>query len=86
MEVPNLHQETRIQVLAWHPYTTDEVEVAIFQARNTSPGHDEISLLVIKRAWPSYKDEICCLFQMCLEVGYHPRVFKTATLCTLPKP
>ena len=77
-EVPNLHQESRAYALAWHSCTVNEIEAAIFQARNTFPGSDEISPLVIKRAWPIYKEEIIRLFQMCLEVGYPPQVFKTA--------
>ncbi len=32
------------------------------------------------------KEEVTRLFQRCLEEGYHPSVFKNATLCALPKP
>lgn len=63
-----------------------EIELAIFHAGNTSAGPDRIPPQVIKKAWPVYKEEITCLFQHCLEEGYHPCIFKNATLCALPKP
>ena len=62
-----------------------QVESRIFHAGNTSPGADEIPLMVVKKAWPIFKEEITRLFQLCLEEGYHPLVFKTAILCALPK-
>ncbi len=63
-----------------------EIEVAIFQAVNILAGPDGIPPLVIKKTWPVYKEELTCLFQRCLEEGYHPSVLKNATLCALPKP
>ena len=63
-----------------------EIEVAIFQAGNTSAGPDGISLLVIKKVWPVYKEDVIGLFQRCLEEGYHPNVFKNAILFALPNP
>ena len=63
-----------------------EIEAAIFHAGNTSVGPDGIPPLVIKKAWPVYKEEVTCLFQRCLEEDYHPSVFKNAILCALPKP
>lgn len=63
-----------------------EIEITIFQAGNISAGPDGIPPLVIKKVWPVYKEEITRLFQGCLEKGYHPAVFKNATLCALPKP
>ena len=63
-----------------------KIEIALFQAGNTSAGPDGIPPLVIKKAWPVYKPEITRLFQSCLEKGYHPAVFRNATLCALPKP
>lgn len=55
-----------------------EIEIAIFQAGNTSAGPDRIPPLVLKKVWPVYKEEITRLFQGCLEKGYHPAVFKNA--------
>ena len=42
--------------------------------------------LVIKKAWPVYKEKVTRLFQRYLEEGYHPSVFKNATLFALLKP
>ena len=65
--------------------TNHEIEAAIFQAGNTSPGPDEISPSILKKAWLVYKDKITCLFQICLEKGYHPKIFKNPTLYILLK-
>lgn len=35
---------------------------------------------------PVYQEEIIQLFQLCLDEGYHPKIFKTAIICALPKP
>lgn len=63
-----------------------EIESAIFYAGNNSAGQDGIPPQAIKKAWPMYKEEITSLFQYYWEEGYHPCVFKNATLCILPKP
>lgn len=85
-EPPNLRQETKANYVPWQLCTIQEIETAIFQVENTSPGPDGIPSSVIKKAWPTYKEEITRLFQMCLQEGYHPRAFRNATLCALSKP
>lgn len=86
IEYPNLYTESRENPVQWHPCSIQEVELGIFHAGNTSPGADEIPPMVVKKAWPIFKEEITQLFQLCLEEGYHAPVFKTAILCALPKP
>ncbi len=63
-----------------------EVEARIFHAGYTKAGVDKTPPLIIKKAWPVYQEEIIQLFQFCLDEGYHPKIFKTAILCALPKP
>ena len=85
IEVLELRQEVRENAVAWQMCTVHETKAAIFEAENTSPGHDKIPPSVNKKAWPVYIDEITRLFQICSGEDYHPRVFKEATLCALPK-
>lgn len=82
----DLSQETRTDPICWHPCVKEEVEAGIFHAGNTAAGVDETPPLIIKKAWPVYQEEITQLFQICLDEGYHPKIFKTAILCALPKP
>lgn len=64
----------------------EEVEAGIFHAGDTAAGVDETPPLIIKKTWPVYQEEIIHLFQIFLDEGYHPKIFKTAILCALPKP
>lgn len=82
----NFLENFREAVEEWHICTTREVEEAVMHAGNTAPGVDKTPPLIIKKAWPILKGEITLLFQLCLEEGYYPTVFKTAILCALPKP
>lgn len=86
LEAPDLQKEIRHSPVEWHTCTVHEIEAAILHVGNTSAGPDGIPPLVIKKAWPVYQKEITDLFQACLEIGYHPSVFKNTTLCALPKP
>ncbi|KAI1839712.1 hypothetical protein JX266_014080 [Neoarthrinium moseri] len=66
--------------------TANEVQRAVFQAGNTSPGSDGITTAVLKTAWPVIKEEVVALFRACVQVGWHPTCFKEATLVILAKP
>ena len=63
-----------------------EVEAGIFYAGNTAAGVDKTPPFIFKKSWPVYQEEIMQLFQFCLDERYHSKIFKTAILCTLPKP
>lgn len=86
IRLANLSEDSRDVAMEWNTCTYQEVEEAVMHAGNTSPGVDETPPLIIKRAWPILGNEITLLFQLCIEEGYHPAVFKTAILCALPKP
>lgn len=74
-------------LIFWHLYMKEKLEARIFHTRNTEAGVDKWTPLVItKKAWPIYQEEITYLFRICLDEGYHPKLFKTAILCALPKP
>ena len=81
----DLYIESRDFVMEWYTCSSKEVEEAILRSGNTSPGVDETPPLIIRKVWPILANEITLLFQLCLNEGYHPTVFKTAILCALPK-
>ncbi|ODM15661.1 hypothetical protein SI65_08895 [Aspergillus cristatus] len=65
---------------------TGEVHQAIFQAKSSTPGQDEISNAVIKKAWPALGLHISALYKHCAATGWHPTPFCQALLVALPKP
>lgn len=68
------------------PPADDEIESAVFGASSTTPGSDDISLPALRAAWPVIGNRVCTLFRACVDVGYHPQAFKTATVVVIPKP
>jgi ribonuclease HI len=66
--------------------TMAQVEKAVLQAGNTTPGSDELSTSIIKVAWPLIKDRVLTLYQGCLTIGYHPKCFRHAVLAIIQKP
>jgi len=80
----NLYTQTT--QLTFTPITIQETEVALLKTKNSAPGSDGISLAAITLAWPKIKDVTHSLFRRSLEVGWHPRPFRNATICILGKP
>jgi hypothetical protein len=66
--------------------TTADIRKAILKAGNTAPGQDEISTAILRAAWPVIEPLVLNLFQGCLSTGYHPTIFRSATLAIIPKP
>jgi len=66
--------------------TTGEVYQAIFQAKSSTPGQDEISNAVLKKAWPALGPHISALYKHCAAAGWHSTPFHQALLVALPKP
>lgn len=71
---------------AYHPAPTEEIHRFLSKTKNSTPGWDEITTLVVKTAWPTHGPAITTLFQCCLQTGWHPIPFRSATLVTIPKP
>lgn len=63
-----------------------EIEQCIMHSSNTAPGMDGISVSILRAFWGVIKDAMCALFQRCLTLGHHPRVFQRAEIVLLPKP
>ncbi|KAL5606455.1 uncharacterized protein BROUX77_003648 [Berkeleyomyces rouxiae] len=66
--------------------TEEEVRTALFRPGNTAPGTDGIPNSAWKTAWKVLGPHLTALFRDCLEVGWHPKSFKTAVLVVIPKP
>lgn len=66
--------------------TMIEASRAILGAGNTTPGKDGISSAILRLAWLHISYLVLELFQACIDVGYHPRCFRTATLTIIGKP
>ncbi|ODM20665.1 hypothetical protein SI65_03718 [Aspergillus cristatus] len=66
--------------------TTGEAHQAIFQAKSSTPGQDEIPNAVLKKAWPALGSHISALYKHCATTGWHPTPFRQALLVALPKP
>ena len=65
--------------------TTKEVSKAILSAGNTTPGNDQIATAFLRLAWPHISATILDLFQKCLDIGHHPKVFRTAIVAIIAK-
>ncbi len=63
----------------------EEARRAVCQTKSTTPGIDEIPVGVLKEVWPYLGTRITALFQACVSLQVHPRVFKKAEVLILPK-
>lgn len=65
--------------------TEGEVHQAVFKAKSSTPGQDEITTLVLKKAWAIIGPHVTYLYQQCARIGWHPDPFRKATLVVIPK-
>ncbi|KAI2734742.1 hypothetical protein CBS147339_9742 [Penicillium roqueforti] len=76
--------ETELQ---WHPITEVEIERSLKAAKgNTAPGEDHLPMLVWKKLWKHLKAIIVSIFAVCIELGHHPRQWRSAKIIVLRKP
>ncbi|KAE8215350.1 hypothetical protein CF319_g9021, partial [Tilletia indica] len=68
------------------PLTELEVERALFdQDPKKAPGPDDVGFLTLRRLWPLAKESMVQLLATALRLGWHPSVFRQATLVALKK-
>ncbi|KAE8238746.1 hypothetical protein A4X13_0g8396 [Tilletia indica] len=68
------------------PLTELEVERALFdQDPKKAPGPDDVGFLTLRRLWPLAKGSMVKLLATALRLGWHPSVFRQATLVALKK-
>jgi hypothetical protein len=70
----------------WTSFSEIEVKRSIWKPANTAPGVDGIRNDAWKKAWPQLKGAIVRLYNASLEAGVYPKIFKTSSLCAVPKP
>jgi len=71
--------------LPFPPPEEPEIQKALLDAGNTTPGDDEISVPLLRMAWPILSTQITALYRACLELGHHPRPFRNADVVFIPK-
>ena len=63
----------------------EEARQALLGVGNTCPGKDQITVHMLRAAWPSIRKQVRNLYEACLELGHHPRAFREAQVVMIPK-
>lgn len=63
-----------------------ETEQAVLGAKTSAPGIDNVPTSILKLAWPLVGLFVHKLYSLSLQCGWHPTVFRRATLIAIPKP
>ena len=73
--------------LPWHPITEPEIERSLKTAKGTTaPGEDDLPMLIWKKIWGHLKSFIVSIFTASVELGHHPRQWRSAKIVVLRKP
>lgn len=88
MNTPEISPPTATETeLQWHPITELEIERSLKAAKgNTAPGEDTLPMLVWKKLWRHLKSFIVNIFTASVELGHHPRQWRSAKIIVLRKP
>ena len=69
------------------PLDKDMVETLLSKAANRSaPGHSGHTWTLLKWTWIADPERLLNLLAACLKAGHHPRPWKEAIVCVIPKP
>ncbi|KAJ5728169.1 hypothetical protein N7493_004499 [Penicillium malachiteum] len=84
--VPSQPESLRPE-LPWEPLTELEIERSLKTAKgSTAPGEDDLPMLVWKNLWTHLKNTITNIFKTCVELGHHPKQWRSAKIIVLRKP
>ena len=73
--------------ILWEPITEHETANALSKAKkSTAPDCDGIPTLVWYHLWPYVSGPITRIFTASIDLGYHPRRWKTTKIAVLRKP
>ncbi|CEJ62845.1 Putative Reverse transcriptase [Penicillium brasilianum] len=73
--------------LPWQPITELEIQRSLKSAKGTTaPGEDNLPMLVWKQLWTHLRSVITGIFNASVNLGYHPRQWRTAKIVVLRKP
>lgn len=71
----------------FHLFNTSELWDLLASTSNLSaPGSSGIGWLLIKKAWSCISKHLCAIFNACLMLGHHPRIWREAKVVVIPKP
>lgn len=85
-DIEPMPPETSTAHLPFPPIKEHEARQAVTRPKNSTPGQDNIPTNILKKAWPCLGNAITTLYCFCLEAGWHPTLFRKATLVAIPKP
>lgn len=75
------------QQLPWQDELTPaETAAHTIHVTSTSPGDDGITVRLLRACWEPIREPVRQLFQAGLQLGHHPRPFRTAEVVMLRKP
>jgi ribonuclease HI len=70
-----------------HPITKEFIDPLLKKAAaKSAPGQSGHTWTIIKWAWEADADRMTELYIACLKAGHHPRRWKEAVVCVIPKP
>jgi len=73
--------------IRWHPISEIEIYRSLRAAKGTTaPGEDGLPTLIWKRLWKYLGNIITRIFTSSIELGYHPRRWRSARIIVLRKP
>jgi ribonuclease HI len=73
--------------LPWQPITELEIQRSLKTAKgSTAPGEDGLPTLVWKHLWKSLKEITTGIFTASINLGYHPKRWRSAKIVVLRKP
>jgi Reverse transcriptase (RNA-dependent DNA polymerase) len=55
-------------------------------SNKSAPGQSGQTWILLKWVWATDPERLLALFSACLKAGYHPRPWKEAVVCVIPKP
>ena len=82
----NLWEDGEPDTIPWDGVVSlEDVTAATIGSKETAPGHDKITVRLLKACWSTIGTHVKDLFQACLDLGYFPTPFKVAEVVLLPK-
>ena len=88
MDEPHEGQSTQTPLeLPWQPVTELEIQRSLRATKgSTAPGEDGLPTLVWKHLWKTLKKLIARIFTASINLGYHPKRWRSARIVVLRKP
>jgi hypothetical protein len=73
-------------LIPWMPFTDQEIANTIQSSPNKAPRPDNSPFLIFRRAYDAIPGYFNALYRELGDCGYHPKCWRTAITCIIPKP